>query len=322
MKIFRGLAEYSKGSYPALTIGNFDGQHRGHIALLQKVVAAASSVNGTACVLTFDPHPLRILKPELDLRFLTSPDEKLAGFREIGIDEVIFLEFNTALAGLTPEEFVLRILRDGIGAREVFVGEAFAFGKQRSGCLADLQRLAPAGGFRVHPVPAVTVDGEVVSSSRIRRLIKAGEVREAARCLGRPYALSGPVVAGEHRGRALGWPTANLTLPPGRVIPADGVYAARAKFRRDFHDAVAYIGTRPTFGTGERLIEVYLLGQELDLYGGELAVQFVEWLRGDMTFATAEELSARIDHDVDMARKSLRSSDHAPMESRSLQRER
>jgi len=322
MRISRGLASRAQYPHPVLTIGNFDGPHRGHLELLREVVAAAAAVEGTSIVLTFDPHPLRILKPEIDLRFLISVEEKLSRFREVGIQEVIFLEFNATLAALSPEAFVFKILRDGIGARDLFVGEAFAFGKNREGHLSDLRQWAQAGGFRVHPVPAVRIDGEIVSSSRIRHLIQSGEVRAAAKCLGRHYALSGPVVRGEQRGRALGWPTANLVPPQDRVIPADGVYVARARYDARQYDAVAYVGTRPTFGKGQRLLEAYLLGEGPDLYGEELSVEFVERLRGDMTFATPEELSARIEQDVQMAREHLRSVGQSLMETGTGQSER
>lgn len=307
MKITRGLADHQPGSYPVLTIGNFDGPHRGHLALLRAVVDAASAAGGTAIVLTFDPHPITVLKPGVSLRLLTTTEDKLQRFREAGIQEVIFLEFNGALASLPPDEFVGQILRDRIRVRELFVGEGFAFGRGRTGTMADLLRWGQQAGFRVHPVEAVRVDGDVVSSSRIRRLVQEGDVRLAARCLGRPYALGGRVVRGEHRGRAMGWPTANLPLPADRVIPADGVYAATAVWNRRRFEAVAYIGTRPTFGAGERLLEVYLLDEQVELYGEDLLVEFVERLRDDRVFATAEELAACIDQDVALARKSLRS---------------
>jgi riboflavin kinase/FMN adenylyltransferase len=307
MKIIRGLAEYRGGPHPVLTIGNFDGQHRGHGELLRTVVGKAAAAGGTAVVLTFDPHPLKVLKPDLALRFLTSAEDKLAGFREVGIDEVLLLAFDHALASLHPEEFVARILGDRLRVRDLLVGEDFAFGKDRTGTMVDLLRWAPKAGFQVHAVPALRVDGEVVSSSRIRRLVQAGEVQAAARCLGRLYALSGPVVRGEQRGQALGWPTANLRLPDDRVIPADGVYAATTTRGGRRFDAVAYIGTRPTFGGGERLLEVNLLDEALDLYGEDLRVEFVQRLRGDLMFATPEELAACIGRDIVLARESLRS---------------
>ncbi len=306
MKITRGLADHKRAAHPVLTIGNFDGQHRGHLALLQTVVETATSKGGTPMVLTFDPHPIKVLKPGMDPLLLTAPDEKLARFQSAGIEEVLFLEFNQAFAELTPDQFVLRILKDGIGVRDLFVGEHFAFGKGRVGRTADLIRLGAQWGFQVHPVPPMRVDGEVVSSSRIRTLVQAGDVRGAARCLGRLYALTGPVVQGERRGQTLGWPTANLRLPEGRVIPADGVYATTAVWNKRHFDSVAYLGTRPTFGPGERLLEVYLLDEHVSLYGEEIRVQFVERLRGDLTFARPEELAAHIDLDIHRARETLK----------------
>lgn len=311
MQVTRGLAEHKRVPYPVLTIGNFDGLHRGHQALLRTVVETASASGGTPMVLTFDPHPITVLKPDVDLRLLTTLEDKLARFQQAGIEEVLFLPFDHALASLTPEEFVGRILRDGIAVRELFVGEHFAFGKGRAGRIADLVRLGRDAGFVVHPVQPVRMDGDVVSSSRIRLLLQAGDVRGAARCLGRPYELDGPVVQGAQRGQRLGWPTANLRPPQGRVIPADGVYATTAIWKKQSFEAASYIGTRPTFGAGERLIEVYLLDQQVDLYGHDLRVQFVKRLRGDLTFGTAAELSARIDLDVTMAREALKTSVHS-----------
>ncbi|MFQ5992478.1 MAG: bifunctional riboflavin kinase/FAD synthetase, partial [Nitrospiraceae bacterium] len=174
MKITRGLAEHRRAPHPVLTIGNFDGQHRGHWALLKAVTETAARVQGSPIVLTFDPHPVKVLAPRAAFQFLTTPEEKLARFEEAGVEEVLFLEFNQALATLSPDEFVLQVLRDGIGARELFVGEHFAFGKRRSGRVSDLMRLSQQAGFQVHLVPPVRVDGQVVSSTRIRSLVQAG----------------------------------------------------------------------------------------------------------------------------------------------------
>ncbi len=306
MKITRGLSHYRRPLHPVLTIGNFDGQHVGHVALLQAVVHTAATKSGTPMVLTFDPHPVRILAPNLEFRLLSSTEEKLARCEQAGIQEVLLLEFTKELAALSPDEFVVRILKDGIGVRDLFIGEHFAFGKDRRGRIADLIRLSPEAGFEVHPVPPVMVDGETVSSTRIRRLVQAGDVRKAATFLGRPYSLSGRVVAGEHRGRTLGWPTANVRLPPDRVIPADGVYATSTIWQTRSLDSVSYIGTRPTFDAGERLLEVYVLDERVDLYGMDIEVQFVERLRGDQRFDSPEALSARIDLDVNLARQMLR----------------
>ena len=306
MDITQGLAAHRRVPHPVLTLGNFDGQHLGHRALLRDVVRLAGEAGGTPMVLTFDPHPVKVLAPQVDLRFLTTPDEKLAYFREAGIAEVLFLEFTTAFAALTPDQFMQLVLRDGVGVKELFVGEHFAFGKGRTGRIADLIRFGRDAGFQVHPVQPLRVAGEIVSSTRIRQLIQGGDVRGASKCLGRHYALSGAVVAGEQRGQTLGWPTANLRLPPDRVIPADGVYATKTLWGTRVFESVAYIGTRPTFGAGERLLEVSLLDAQENLYGQTIRVEFVERVRGDQTFRNAEELSACIARDVQQARQVLK----------------
>jgi riboflavin kinase/FMN adenylyltransferase len=306
MKITRGLAAYQRVPHPVLTIGNFDGQHLGHRALLRDVVRRANEAGGTPMVLTFEPHPVKVLAPHVNLRFLTMPDEKLAYFADAGIAEVLFLEFTAAFAALTPDQFMQQVLRDGIGVKDLFVGEHFAFGGGRAGRIADLIRFGRDAGFQVHPVQPLRVDGEIVSSTRIRRLIQDGDVRGASRYLGRHYALGGVVVPGEGRGQTLGWPTANLKLPQDRVIPQDGVYATRALWGSRTFESVSYIGTRPTFGAGERLLEVSLLDAQENLYGQTIRVEFAERVRGDQSFGSAEELAACIERDVRQARQALK----------------
>lgn len=306
MNVTRGLAGYVRKPHPVLTIGNFDGQHLGHRALLQEVVSAARLVGGTPLVLTFDPHPVKVLAPHVELCFLTSPEEKLARFREAGVAEVIFLEFTPDLAALAPADFVRDILVTRLGVKEVFVGEHFRFGKGRSGRFADLAQAGREQGFVVHPFQPIRVEGDVVSSTRIRRLLQSGEVRQAGQCLGRAYALAGRVIPGAQRGQTLGWPTANLRPPAERVIPADGVYATRTIAGGETFESVSYIGTRPTFGSGERLLEAYLLDTQRDLYGQDILVEFVDRLRGDEAFRSADELAERIGFDVRRAREILR----------------
>lgn len=316
MKVTRGLSEYKRTVYPVLTIGNFDGQHLGHAALLRAAVQAAAAKDGTPIALTFDPHPMAVLSPGTALRFLMTMEEKLSCFQEAGIEEVVFLEFNTSFAAFTPHEFVFTVLKDGLGARELFVGEHFAFGKGRAGTIVELVQLGEQAGIDVHSVAAVHVDGEIVSSTRIRVQIQAGDVVAARRCLGRPYMLDGMVVRGARRGQQLGWPTANLRLLADRVIPADGVYATETIWNKRMYESVSYIGTRPTFGPSERLLEVYLLDRAIDLYGEQIHVQFVERLREDRVFHTPEELSARIELDVALARDILGRASHSQSESR------
>jgi riboflavin kinase / FMN adenylyltransferase len=302
MKVTRGYSDMTARSYPVGTIGNFDGHHVGHHVLLKHVVDTAHRNQGTALVVTFDPHPVKILAPRVDLRFLTDTEEKFARFAQAGIDEVVLLEFTEAFAALSPEAFAERILTNGLGLKEIFVGQHFAFGHKRLGKIADLITLGAQFGFIVHPTCPVTVEGGVVSSTRIRQLIMTGQVDQAAVLLGRYYALSGVVCSGEGRGRTLGWPTANLQVSPDRVIPADGIYASIAIIDHERHDAVAYLGTRPTFDGRERLLEVFILDGSHELYGRAITVEFIGRIRGDAQFDGHEALSRQIRSDVDSAR--------------------
>lgn len=306
MKVTCGYSDGLARSYPVATIGNFDGHHVGHRSLLRTVVDAARKANGTALAVTFDPHPVKILAPQAALRFLTSAEEKLARFEEAGVDEVVLLEFSESFARLSPEAFAEQVLHRGLRLKELFVGQQFVFGHKRAGTIADLTMLGQRFGFTVHPITPVTVGGSVVSSTRIRRLIQDGRVEQAAVLLGRQYAMTGVVSAGAQRGQALGWPTANLRLPADRVVPPDGVYATVTSWDGQRYDSVAYIGTRPTFDTGERLLEVYVLDEERNLYGQTITVQFVERVRGDVQFEDGEALSRQIGVDVDRARALLR----------------
>ncbi|HXV67471.1 MAG TPA: bifunctional riboflavin kinase/FAD synthetase [Nitrospira sp.] len=306
MIVTRGYRDGLLRPYPAATIGNFDGHHIGHRALLRAVVESARKVKGTAVVLTFDPHPVRILAPQVELRFLTSPEEKLARFDAAGIDEVVFLEFNESFAKLSPEAFVEQVLAGGLRLKEIFVGQHFAFGHKRAGTIADLVAFGGRYGLVVNPVPPVMLGGGIVSSTRIRQLIQGGHVSQAANLLGRQYAMSGVVMPGAQRGQTMGWPTANLALPHDRVIPPDGVYATVAIVNQRRHDSVAYIGTRPTFDAGERRLEVYLIEGGHELYGHSMTVEFIERVRGDMQFAGGDALSHQIASDVVAATAMLR----------------
>ncbi len=306
MKVTRGYSDEVVRPYPVGTIGNFDGHHLGHHALLKQVVETARRAHGTAVVLTFDPHPVKILAPHVDLRFLTSGEEKRDRFEQAGIDEVVALEFTREFASLSPEMFAEQVLCKGLGLKEIFVGQHFAFGHKRIGQIDDLTALGKRFGFIVHPVPPVRIDGGVVSSTKIRQLIMSGKVDQAAVLLGRYYALSGVVSSGEGRGRTLGCPTANIPLPPDRVAPSDGIYASVAILDQARHDSVAYIGTRPTFDDGERGLEVSILDGKHELYGRLLTVEFIGRIRGDAQFDSAEALSRQITADVDSARGILR----------------
>ena len=305
MNVIQGLPLPSSLQHPVVTIGNFDGQHVGHLALLKATQDVARQTGGTPVVLTFDPHPIQVLKPDVPLQFLSTLDQKLLWFEQHGVEFVIVLEFSRDFANLTPEKFAFQILQQGIGARAVIVGSHFVFGAKRSGNINDLIQLGRSANFCVHAVSAVRVEGEIASSTRIRQLIQHGHVWEASRYLGRPYMLSGRVITGTRRGEALGCRTANLPLPASRAVPVDGIYATILEWNQQFFDTVSYIGTRPTFGAGERILEVHALDRELALYGESIHVHFIQWIRGDAKFESSQDLAKQIHDDVIQARRIL-----------------
>lgn len=305
MKVTRGYADGVGRPYPVATVGNFDGHHLGHRSLLRTVVETARRMEGTALALTFDPHPVKILAPHVDLKFLTSPEEKLQRFEDAGIDEVIVLEFDQAFASLPPETFVETVLYRGLHLRQIFVGQHFVFGKGRTGNVATLAVMGKRFGFSVEPVSPVIAEGGIVSSTRVRKLVQEGQVDLAARLLGRQYAIAGLVLPGAQRGQELGWPTANLRLPAERVTPPNGVYATVTTWNQQRFDSVVYIGSRPTFDAGERLMEVHLLDTRQDLYGESIEVQFLQRLRGDTKFPSGADLSRQIAMDVERAKAIL-----------------
>ncbi len=309
MKVTRGLPSAPHPPFPVLTIGNFDGQHVGHRALIEAVVENARRLRGVPMVLSFDPHPIEVLRPGSDHRFLSEKFEKEEFCRELGIAELVLLPFTPQLAGLSPDQFVAEVLQHGLGVRKLLVGENFVFGKGRSGSIHDLIERGKQANFEVVPFSPVVLGGEVVSSTRIRRCLVAGNVTEATDCLGRPYKLAGTVIQGEKRGAPMGWPTANLRLPVHRIHPADGVYAVMMESdETEYLPAIAYIGKRPTFYEGERLLEVHVFDRNLSLYEKNVVVHFIEQIRGDRIFRTVKDLIAQMDEDGIEARRVLQDS--------------
>jgi riboflavin kinase/FMN adenylyltransferase len=321
MKITRGLPPVPPASCPVLTIGNFDGQHLGHRALVQAVVDCAQQINGFPMVLSFDPHPVEVLRPGCIHKFLSDDHEKIAFFEHLGIAELVILPFTKELASLTPDQFVGQVLRDGLGIRKLLVGENFVFGKGRIGTVRDLIELGIEAGFSVEPIAPVMMGQDVVSSTRIRKCLAAGDVAQGAQCLGRPYMLRGFVIPGEKRGSQFGWPTANLRLPGHRILPGDGVYATLTVFKGECLDSIAYIGKRPTFSEGERLLEVHIFDKTFQLYGEDISVHFIAGIRGDMTFANVQDLVRQMDHDGLRAREILQDYSGTPRIPAVVQRE-
>ena len=298
MKIISADRAISKFPYPVVALGNFDGLHLGHQAIIRQVIERAQEMKGTSMVFTFEPHPLKVLAPERMPKLLTNFDEKMALLEAIGIQVVICAKFTKPFSNQTPRQFVKKYLRRRIKAREVYAGYDFAFGKDREGRAIDLKKIADEMGLQVEIIGPVMKDGVIVSSSRIREYLQAGRVAEAARLLGRPYSIKGKVRGGIQRGRKLGFPTANLYAPLEEALPANGVYVTEGMMGTNPMPSVAYIGTQPTFGHHPIRVEVHLINAKKRLYGRALRVVFFEWLRGEMTFDTKSELIAQIQRDV------------------------
>jgi riboflavin kinase/FMN adenylyltransferase len=297
---------------PVLTVGNFDGIHVGHRAILDTVVSRARSLGGEAVVLTFDPHPRRVLHPERSPKLLTTLEQRLELLEAAGVDAVIVEPFTREFARTSAEVFIRDVIHGRIQPVEVYVGYDFHFGRDREGSMRLLSELGPRLGFSVTIISEVVVDEGDVNSTRIRQVLAEGRVAEAAAMLGRPYTVRGRVVPGDRRGRTLGFPTANLE-PENEVLPGAGVYAGRLRLLDDGDPprgtllaAVTNVGTRPTFRAGgEALAEAHLLDFTGDLYGRRVELSFLASLRPERRFPSAEALRAQIASDVDEARKRL-----------------
>lgn len=285
-----------------LCIGVFDGVHRGHRALLAEGRRQADALGLPLTAVTFSPHPMSVVGPHHAPRSLSTLGHRRALLLEAGADDVDVLQFDAAMSARSPEDFITDELVDRLGARAVVVGEDFRFGHRAAGTVDTLRSVGEQSGFTVTGVGLVG-DGERWSSTRIRALLDDGAVAEAAGQLGRPYALDGTVVHGDHRGRELGYPTANLAWDDDPVIPADGVYAGWLTVEGLRHPAAISVGTNPQFDGRERRVEAYVLDRDdLDLYGLPVRVEFVERLRGQMTFDSLDGLLVQMAQDVDRSR--------------------
>jgi riboflavin kinase/FMN adenylyltransferase len=289
---------------PALAIGNFDGVHLGHQSLVGAMVKGARAAGLPAAVLTFEPHPAKVIAPERAPRTLLTLEQRAELLGELGVDVVAVLPFDASLAAVSPDDFARDVLAERLGARVVFVGERFRFGSGRQGDAAALARLGLAHGFAVHALGVVSWDGAPVSSSRVREALAAGDVSLAARLLGRPFFVDGRVVRGDGRGRTLGTPTANLDVV-NETLPANGVYAGQARPAAEWWPCVVNVGQRPTFGGRATTVEAHLLGFEGDLYGQALRVSLSHRLRDERRFDSRERLVEQIGKDVAAARAIL-----------------
>ncbi len=310
----------------ALTIGVFDGVHIGHRTVIDRVRSLAADLGARSALVTFDPHPAQVLRPDLAPPLLTGLEHKLELLDETGLDTVVVVPFDRARAGESAEEFIASVLVGCLGARAVVVGENFHFGKGRLGNLELLRQVGSHAGFEVHghglvPRPSDSSEltghsdidftdlGSAISSSAVRRALTVGEVELAARLLGRHHEMRGVVVAGDRRGTTIGFPTANVMVEPGFAVPGDGVYAGWYLLPDGTrHPAAVNVGRRPTFyeHAEHSLVEAHLIDFEADLYDQPARVQFVHRLRGEQRFDGIDALRAQLHHDIETARSLLR----------------
>ncbi|HWD97134.1 MAG TPA: bifunctional riboflavin kinase/FAD synthetase [Acidimicrobiales bacterium] len=297
--IVRYDGEPDTSSKPSVVaVGVFDGLHRGHQAVLQQLVELARSYDALATVVTFDPPPASVLAPERAPRLLETIEQRLEGFERLSVDQVRVLTFSNELARETATEFIDRVLVNDLRARCIIVGEDFHFGHNREGTLAVLRAAGDELGFDVVAAPTYG-DDERWSSTSVRRALTDGELDRAASILGHPFTLRGAVVHGDERGQELGFPTANLQLSDRQALPAEGVYAGALELEGEWWPAAISVGRRPQFyDDGDLLVEVHLIDYRGDLYDRVLDVVFIEWLRGQTTFASEVELSEQIGLDV------------------------
>ncbi len=294
-----------------VTVGTFDGVHRGHQAVIREIAARARAAGRRSVLVTFDPHPLEVVNPAAAPPLLTTAAERREVLAETDLDWLVVLRFDRALAALEPDAFVREVLLAGCGMRELVIGYDHGFGRGRSGDAETLRRLGDQLGFAVDVVRPVDADGQRVSSTLIRRAVAGGDLGTARRLLGRPYTVSARVGRGAGRGRLLGVPTINLAdVPARKLLPPDGVYAVRVEWRGGVAGGMMNQGGRPTFGEGARALEAHLFGVDADLYGEWVRLAWVRRLRDVARFPTPEALRAQLDRDRTAAQAALADHDH------------
>jgi riboflavin kinase / FMN adenylyltransferase len=299
MRLLRKLEDLTGDVF--LAIGVFDGVHLGHQRVISQARDDAKAAGGQAVVLTFDPHPMRVLRPEQAPLLLTSTEHKLALFRQLGVDACLLLTFDKAFSEIPAATFIERIA----GCRQVCVGSRFRFGHDRAGDVALMAKLASRYGFILKEIQSVlTAGGEMISSTAVRQHVLAGHLERATAMLGRPFSVLGSVEHGDHRGRELGFPTANVN-PHNEVLPPDGVYAVRVRLGDQRLSGVVNVGVRPTFAGTARRLEVHVFEIAQNLYGEVIEVEFVQRLRDEQKFESVESLKKQISDDIRAARNIL-----------------
>jgi riboflavin kinase/FMN adenylyltransferase len=304
VSVVHDFADWPPGALFVM-VGVFDGVHRGHHEVIMRAAERAHARGAAAVATTFDPLPIQVLAPAAPPFGLSDIDERTKLLHDAGADDVVIFHFTKQFAAMTPAEFIQRVTGAG-DVRQIVVGEDFQFGHDRAGNARTLLEAGPTFGFEVFLAPPVRMDGEVVSSTRVRNALLAGDVSSAARLLGRPYSVSGTVARGSEHGRGLGFPTLDLAVPPARLLPRDGIYAMTVAIRERRLPAVASVSVRPTRAGADRTVEVFMLEPAPDTGDEAIDAVFVKRLRDDVRFATPAELSRQIARDVEAARRALR----------------
>ena len=305
MEILHFIPELSRLNGPLfLAIGVFDGVHRGHQAVISTSADHARAVNGTPVVVTFDPHPEKVLRPQSAPHLLSATRHKIALIRALGVGHLLIINFDKQFAATEPEDFVGQLATHSKPLQEICVGHEWSFGKNRRGNLDLLKKLGAKMNFHVIGVTPIKSNDEVVSSTAIRRAVERGDFARAAAMLGREYTILGTVVRGDDLGKKIGFPTANLSAH-SEQFPPNGVYAAETRINGEVHRGVLNLGVRPTITSGksERVLEVHLFDFNREIYGKDVEVRFVKFLRPEMKFKNVDELTAQIRRDVDQARE-------------------
>jgi riboflavin kinase/FMN adenylyltransferase len=294
----RELSRVAPGRPAAVTIGVFDGVHRGHQHLVRSMLEAARVEELASVAITFNPHPRAVLRPGMPVTYLTSLEERVEQLQALGLDAVAVLPFTSELAQLSPQDF-LAMLVDELQMRLLVVGPDFALGRDRAGTIGVMRAAGERLGFRVEVAPLLAEEGEKVGSSAVRQALAEGDVERVGLLLGRPFTLRGPVVEGDRRGRTLGFPTANIAMGLDRALPAFGIYVTRALLRESAHQSCTSIGIRPTFNAGPRpTIETFIMDFDADVYGQELTIELLHRLRGELRFDSPEELIEAMHGDI------------------------
>ena len=305
MEVLRSIVDLESLRGPLfLAIGVFDGVHLGHQAVISTATRHAGSADGAPLVVTFDPHPVKVLRPHNAPHLLTATQHKIALIRDLGVEHLLVINFDKKFAATSPEKFVEELLAHSRPLREVCVGHEWSFGKDRRGNLDLLKRLGAQFDFNVVGIPPVLVSGEVVSSTAIRQAVEKGDFPKAAEMLGREYTILGMVTRGDNLGKKIGFPTANLSAH-SEQFPPNGVYLAEARIDRSLSHGVVNLGYRPTVskGNSERILEIHLLDFDRDIYGSDLEVRFIRYLRQEKKFENIDALVRQIEADVKQARE-------------------